>query len=167
MQHKHNVSTVAAKKSYPAQDCPVSIVQRLKASPLSDDKWTKGVGLKQVIERSPGGVVRVRPLLKSKGMVKDIEATGPINWSVRDLKNKYRDELLREDVYQASLAARDIASEMAKHGKVICAAKLMKHPLLTSCQRHIQAANLLCIDSKSKLFLVFAIKPFDLLKYFL
>ena len=145
MQHKHNVSTVAAKKSYPAQDCPVSIVQRLKASPLSDDKWTKGVGLKQVIERSPGGVVRVRPLLKSKGMVKDIEATGPINWSVRDLKNKYRDELLREDVYQASLAARDIASEMAKHGKVICAAKLMKHPLLTSCQRHIQAANLLCI----------------------
>mmetsp|Transcript_7720 Transcript_7720/g.24290 ORF Transcript_7720/g.24290 Transcript_7720/m.24290 type:complete len:1199 (+) Transcript_7720:59-3655(+) len=116
-----------------------SILDKLKGSPLYSNDFR--VPSRRVIARRP-------PLAKpSKAFPPSLcpETTGPTNWSVVDLNRKYRDELLREKAYRASLEARGLKSKMEKDDVIISAVEIGRHPLLVSSHRQIQASNVLCL----------------------
>ena len=121
------------------------VIERLKTSPFfsSLPEPEGDVNLdKNSRKRKPKLVMAVAPIA---GPSRLSEKTGPTNWSVEDLCAKYRNELVREDAYTASMDALKLQADMARRNVIVGAVRVVRHPLLVFSDKHIEAENVHCL----------------------
>lgn len=76
------------------------------------------------------------------GLSKQLEAQGPVNWSIDDLRTKYRDEGVRMEAWEACQdALRDAEILEREQGMVVPVVVVDPHPVFRGVVKQIEEEN--------------------------
>jgi hypothetical protein len=125
------------------------------SAPKESSNWDLARQASTVLGDGPKGSLKKRNSKAADQSKSRGEPQGPIDWSSRGLRSKYRGETEREDIWNTWIAANSFSSKaLEENDLVLPIAKIERHPLYVLFEKYIAEENFRSLTrTKSRLLM--------------